>query len=757
MSYETGEVRVGSVHSVDKSTSGRRLLLTGVSSLRGRTAARLQSIKARILLLLIVPLIALIALWGFAVSVTLGDSLRVLRSNSYQTEVALPTDTLVLALQNERRMSLALLGNDATQGTESLDAQRRATGQAIAAFKTALASSDLQGATTPDTRLRMAGLVTKLDGLAVLQWAVSNGKIDQAHAFAQYNKLIDTAEAIYDPSYPGTAQLTVEATAILELDQACELVSREDALLTGALADRKYTVDDHEQFVQLVAQHRLLLVIGPRGLPSEDQFGFERLIMSPEYGRFQGLEEQLIQTPGSTTRTPPVDIGSWHTASESVVSQLDALEEQALAGTIQRAHDQAFSVILRLVLAGGLGLLAVIASIVIAFLVGRRLIRESRTMASTVHTFTRERLPLITELAKQGEQPDDEDEIAELDFHVSEIRKISVAFTAARDAVVTATMSEAAARRGLSDVFVNLARRSQALLHRQLTLLDGMERRADQKGELENLFQLDHLATRMRRHAEGLVILSGRAAGRTWRSPVAVIDVVRGAGSEVEDYTRVRVLPMPKASLLGAAVADTIHLLAELIENATMFSPPESPVQVTGDVVAKGFVIEIEDRGLGMTPAALAEINKRLAHSPDFDLTDSARLGLFVVARLARRHEITVTLRTSPYGGTTAIVLLPAALIVDPDEIVGSVDEPARSAIHPVAAQPPVADANGLPRRQRQANLVLQLRDGAPGPGTDGGAEHRPPEDTRNMMSAMQQGWRQGRAAAAQTPADHDG
>src|SRR5260370_891266 len=224
VSYETGEVRVGSVHSVDKSTSGRRLLLTGVASLRGRTATRLPSIKARILLLLAVP-----------------------------------------------------------------------------------------------------------------QWAVSNGKIDQAHAFAQYNKLIDTAQAIYDASNPGSAQLTKEETSILELDQARELVSREDALLTGALAARKYTVDDHEQFAPLVAQHRLLLLNAPRGLSSEDQSGFERLTMSPEYGRFQGLEEQLVQTPGSTTRTPPVDIGSWHTASESVVSQLDALEGQALALAIQRA------------------------------------------------------------------------------------------------------------------------------------------------------------------------------------------------------------------------------------------------------------------------------------------------------------------------------------------------------------------------------------------------------------------------------------
>ncbi|WP_308207816.1 sensor histidine kinase [Actinomadura madurae] len=178
-----------------------------------------------------------------------------------------------------------------------------------------------------------------------------------------------------------------------------------------------------------------------------------------------------------------------------------------------------------------------------------------------------------------------------------------------------------------------------------------MERRTEDPSELSDLFRLDHLATRMRRHAEGLVILAGKSAGRGWRRPVPLVDVVRGAVAEVEDYPRVRVQPLPRIALLGSAVADVIHLLAEVVENATTFSPPQSPVRVSGHPVASGFAIEVEDRGLGMTEEALRAANERLANPPEFDPSDSAQLGLFVVARLAQRHDITVTLRPSPYGG----------------------------------------------------------------------------------------------------------
>ena len=186
-----------------------------------------------------------------------------------------------------------------------------------------------------------------------------------------------------------------------------------------------------------------------------------------------------------------------------------------------------------------------------------------------------------------------------------------------------------------------------------------MERSTEDPDALEQLFRLDHLTTRMRRQAEGLIILSGAAPGRTWRQPVAVVEVLRGAIGEIEDYARVDLLTDSPDFMQGTAVADVTHMLAELVENAVQYSPPSTRVQVRGGRVANGYVIEIEDRGLGIPADTMDVLNERLAQPPEFDLADSDQLGLFVVSRLAARHGVKVSLRVSGYGGTTAIVLLP--------------------------------------------------------------------------------------------------
>ncbi len=184
----------------------------------------------------------------------------------------------------------------------------------------------------------------------------------------------------------------------------------------------------------------------------------------------------------------------------------------------------------------------------------------------------------------------------------------------------------------------------------------------------------------MRRHAEGLIILSGETPARGWRQPVPLIDVLRAAVAEVEDYTRIRVLARTRSAVAGHAVADIIHLVAELAENATVFSPPNTPVRIQGDVVGRGFAIEIEDRGLGISPDRLAEINRDLADPPQFDLSDSDRLGLFIAGQLARGTTVTITLQPSVYGGTTAIVLIPMALVVEEDSYVPDPALPAGTA-----------------------------------------------------------------------------
>jgi signal transduction histidine kinase len=281
-----------------------------------------------------------------------------------------------------------------------------------------------------------------------------------------------------------------------------------------------------------------------------------------------------------------------------------------------------------------------------------------------VETLANQELPDVVARLRRGEDvPVEQMTSIASDLGRDEIGRVGRAFDAARHTAVEAAVGEARMRRGVNDVFRNLARRNQSLLHRELTVLDGMERRTTDPEQLEDLFRLDHLTTRMRRHSEGLIILSGAAPGRGWVHPVRMIDVLRAAAAEVEDYSRVTVTTPSQASLTGPAVADVIHLLAELIENATTLSPPYTPVRVSGDMAASGFAVEIEDRGLGMSEARHAELNHRLENPPEFDVFNSEQLGLFVVGQLAKRHGIRVTLRPSPYGGTTAIALIPNSLV----------------------------------------------------------------------------------------------
>ncbi|MFC7590919.1 hypothetical protein ACFQYP_49970 [Nonomuraea antimicrobica] len=264
--------------------------------------------------------------------------------------------------------------------------------------------------------------------------------------------------------------------------------------------------------------------------------------------------------------------------------------------------------------AGGLGLIAVLASIIISVRFGRRLAAELAGLRTAAVELSQERLPDLVARLRKGEDVDVRKEARAIRVSGSaEIIDVARAFGSVQRTAVRATVGQTALRRGVGQVFLNLARRKQGLLHRQLALLDGMQRRTHDPDRLEELFRLDHLTTRMRRHAESLIVLSGAAPGRSWRKPVPVIDIVRAAVSEVEDYTRVTVESMPVSAIDGTAAADLTHLVAELVENATIYSPPDTHVLVRGDLVSNGYAIEVEDKGLGLSATDYARLNTLLA------------------------------------------------------------------------------------------------------------------------------------------------
>ncbi len=378
-------------------------------------------------------------------------------------------------------------------------------------------------------------------------------------------------------------------------------------------------------------------------------------------------------------------------------------------------------VFVQLLLAAGLGLLGIIASIALSLIIGRGLVRQLRELRESALGLAHDKLPSVISQLRAGQAVDPAEYDPGEPAGGNEIEQVRHAFNVVQQTAVKSAIDEARLRRGISDVFRNLAGRSQSLLHRQLTLLDGMERRATEPDQLADLFRIDHLTTRMRRHAEGLIILSGEAPARGWRQPVPLVDVLRAAVAEVEDYTRIRVLCRTNAAVAGHAVADVIHLVAELAENATVFSPPNTPVRIQGDIVGRGFAVEIEDRGLGISQVRMDEINANLANPPQFDLSGSDRLGLFIAGQLAQRHDVKITLRPSVYGGTTAIVLIPTALVVEEDTYERDPALPAGRDDGSALVRPDCAKAalpsRGLTARARQrVERQQRIRDRLPGP-----------------------------------------
>ncbi|WP_160146908.1 sensor histidine kinase [Thermomonospora echinospora] len=651
-----------------------------------------------------IPLASLVGLWVFVTMITFGEARELRDARRFENRLVRPSMALLDSLQHERRMSMAYLGSR-TLDRSGLDAQRVKTDQARRSFAAAVADPGIRADVDAEVRRRSATVTTALGELDTLRTTVDQRQARRERVLTAYSTIVDGIHDSLQAMTVSNGRLARDLENLQRLGRARELLTREDALVTGLLAAGRWEEQELDEFERINGAKNFMIAETVPGLPAGERGDYERFLAGPDYTRLLRLEEQLLLAD-ETVRRPSFDQGTWHTAAETVIGRMAELELRVVSDSSERSNDAALQTYGRLAAAAGLGLLAIIASTTVAWRISRRLIGESRRVSRAVSQFTQEYLPELAEQVREGRILEPEEALPRQELRVTEIARISDAFTEAGRTVIEAAARESRTRRGINEVFVTLARRNQALVHRQLSLLDTMERRTEDPAELDDLFRLDHLATRMRRHAEGLVILAGRTAGRTWRNPVPLVDVVRGAVAEVEDYTRVGVLSMPAAALAGNAVADTIHLLAELIENATLFSPPASPVRITGQLVPNGFVVEIEDRGLGLKTETLEEINRRLADPPEFDLSDLGRLGLFVVARLAERHHIKVSLRSSPYGGTTAIVLVPADLIVEspsgalpPAELRAQLPGHAPARVVPQAEPAPAARAVAAPPR----------------------------------------------------------
>ena len=632
-----------------------------------------KSIRRKIVALLMVPLVALVAIWAFAALIT-GHGVQSLMNVKRVTgRIDHPVENTVDALAAERRAAVVYLaGPESLASVTALRNAEQRTDHTLDVVRANSADHRTRGELDGASRARLTALLGRAGALEDLRRKVDDRKVSRTAAFTAYNDEIDPYYSFFlglDPVQ--SVGLDRQARVLTELDRAREILTREDALYSAAQVEGHMSRADLRFFSDAVAQQRTIYATYPPLLPGDArQAVADYWRTNPAALALHDAEERILAADQNRA-VDQITPETWHTTASTVITSLATLDRQLTDDYTKRVEPYAIGVLGKAAIAGGFGLIAVIASVVVSLRIARGLVRDLSNLRKEAQEASGTRLPRVMRRLAAGEAVDIESEVPSTAYDDDEIGAVGKALNTLQRAAVEAAVRQADMRRGVSDVFVNLARRNQVLLHRQLTLLDAMERRTEETDELADLFRLDHMTTRMRRHAEGLVILSGAAPSRQWRKPVPLMDVVRAAVAEVEDYERVEVRRLPRLAVAGAAVADLTHLVAELVENGTVFSPPHTTVQVHGERVANGYVLEVDDRGLGMTPEALLDANLRLAETPEFELSDTDRLGLFVVSRLAQRHGVRVSLRPSPFGGTTAVVLVPHTLLTE-----SAVDDP---------------------------------------------------------------------------------
>ncbi|WP_105968749.1 sensor histidine kinase [Streptomyces geranii] len=632
---------------------------------------RLGSIRLSLILLALVPSVILAAMWGVTTIQMFSEGLR-LRD---QTELSKSTGAMgteaTLALQKERTLSAVWLASP--RGDRSaLDAQRAETDKAVA--KLVGRAKAIQEA--PD-RIgeRMYSVIAAAGSLEYYRGQVDRlTDISAQQVLDQYSSIIaDQIHSFQELSQVDDGDLTSQAGPLVQLEHAAELVAQEDSQLMLAWPSGHFDQQEWETYVRLVSARRWVVEDElVQSLSGTAKTRTEAILQGSAWKTLTSIEDEVLTsgTPGGGADrkiTLPDKQKQWTAAMDELSVQYGSLIHDETQGLLSRSDDEARSLLIKAasLSAGGLG--GLLLCIILSWRITRSLSRRLRGLRMATLGLAEERLPDVVARLNRGEKVDVESATPPLDYGHDELGQVAHAFNAAQRTAVHTAVELADTRRGFQKVILGIARQSQNLVNLQLTKLDALERAHQDPEILKGLYELDSTASQLRRYEENLVIISGERPGRSWTEPVALIDILRSAVGEVAEYQRVEVQTEEDVYLAPPAVADVIHLLAELIDNATAYSPAPSPVGVRAAMVAKGLAIEVEDRGLGMSEEDYASFNEHLAQAPQFDvvaLADDLRLGMFVIARLAVRHGIQVTLRSSPYGGTTAIVLVPHDVVV---------------------------------------------------------------------------------------------
>ncbi|MFD6335578.1 nitrate- and nitrite sensing domain-containing protein [Streptomyces niveus] len=693
-----------------------------------RIALRNWRISTRLVALLTLPVVAATTLGGLRINESLNDRQQ-LEHMQLLTKMTKEATSLAAALQAERDESAGPLTNGANPKDFKVQDRRTKTDRAKKAFLGAtvdIGNTDGDQA-LESIRANVSQIATQVNKIQEIRKDAYDSDTTHSLTVDAYSGLIDSLLSLSQDMAQATSNpdMIKRTRALAAFSSAKEYASIQRAIIASALpADPKLAgeLNENDRLYGLAAATK-----GDNALASFDALyesmggNAEELTAplsgkgNPEINAADEYAQRVLGISGGLEGRPKRSYLDWTDQASAKINAMNIIEQTLLGEMENKARQLREKSQQDALINGALILVVLGVSLVGAFVVARSMIRSLRRLQETATKVAQDRLPELVKQLSDSDPQDVDTSVESVGVHSrDEIGKVAAAFDDVHREAVRLAAEQALLRGNVNAMFTNLSRRSQGLIQRQLSLISELESREADPDQLSSLFKLDHLATRMRRNGENLLVLAGEEPGRRWTRPVPLVDVLRAAASEVEQYERIELASVPTTEVAGRVVNDLVHLLAELLENATSFSSPQTKVRVTGHALPDGRVlVEIHDTGIGLSPEDLAAINERLASPPTVDVSVSRRMGLFVVGRLSLRHGIRIQLRPSDSGGTTALVMLPV------DVANGGKKMPPRPGVGAPngAGGPSPAGQGALGAGAQQSGIAAGLAGGAAGAG----------------------------------------
>ena len=682
---------------------------------RGNSRLALSNwrVRWRLLALIVVPTIAAVILGGLRISSGASSAVAFKRTEN----LAVLNSTIIRlaqSMEDERDLTAGWIAAGRPLGTApiytALLNQRSKTEEAIQ--QVTGDANNIGSGYSPAIRQSLSAVLARISDLDQLRNAATPpaGKIPVQPLIGDYTNSIDTLLTFTSMTGAGTSDATLssEVVTLTALARAEDQASEQRGTLFAALTAQQFPPQGLQALQSEQAQEAAAEQDFQSSATLAQQQLFQNTVSGPKVDQ-AALEENIAtQTSNNGSAsigvTPALAPSTWFTNMTTTVQDMRFVESKLISSILDRSRSLQSSATRSAVIVSVITLVLLILVLLITTFVARSMIRPLRRLREDALDIAGTRLPDMVRRLSETEGSDESVEIEPIAVSsTDEIGEVARAFDQVHREAVRLAADEAMLRGNLNAMFVNLSRRSQSLIERQISLIDSLEQGEQDSSRLGSLFRLDHLATRMRRNSENLLVLAGHEASRRWSQPVPLVDVLRAAISEIEQYERVVLNVQPGITVVGQAVNDVVHLVAELVENATTFSPEDTQVFVSGQPLTSGGVLlDITDGGVGISDQEMGHANWRLDNPPVVDVGVSRRMGLFVVGRLAARHGVRVRLRHASAGGLTALVWLPDTVAAQEGAPLGRLRrfEAGDYGPNPSLSAPPAGGAGGaLPTR----------------------------------------------------------